>query len=484
MISLCKMCNVQDIDTLIAIVSVIRPGAANESKKMEFARRYQCLSPIRYPHPSLEPCLRSTYGLVVYEEHILQICETFAGLPPGRADVLRRALGKDKIALIVEIEKEFIACARRRGRTEKEIAEVWDLVAGFRGYAFCKAHSTAYGVEAYQAAWLKLHYPAEFMAAVLTNGKGFYSPLVYVLECHRLGIPLLPPSVNDPGPHFTVLNLNLNPNLNLDRPKIRVPLLNIKALTQRTKETILKERKRGEFSSLQDFFQRVQPLNEEMESLIQAGAFDEFGQPRTTQFWEFKARAERGERSGEFNFTPHSTLRIPHSLTEPTRLQRLRWEEQLLGYPVSGHPLELHPDIAWDTYCPIARLGEHLGQQIVTCGLVIEQRLFHQITGEPMKFLTIADWTGIVETELFAHTYKSYGLNTVRYRVLEIAAIVEPFDNGRGFTLRVLRAGKPRSGRSCRPLSASRWLFSNPRTCPPAWSAAAEIFPARSVCSP
>src|SRR5438552_18266406 len=104
MISLCKMCNVQDIDTLIAIVSVIRPGAANESKKMEFARRYQGLSTVHYPHPSLESCLRSTYGMVVYEEHILQICEAFAGLPPGRADVLRSALGKHEIDFIAEIQ--------------------------------------------------------------------------------------------------------------------------------------------------------------------------------------------------------------------------------------------------------------------------------------------------------------------------------------------------------------------------------------------
>jgi len=113
MISLCKMCDVHDIDTLIAIVSVIRPGAANESKKMEFARRYQGLSPVRYPHPSLAACLRSTYGLVVYEEHILQICESFAGLPPGRADVLRRALAKDKSDVIAEIQTEFARCARR-----------------------------------------------------------------------------------------------------------------------------------------------------------------------------------------------------------------------------------------------------------------------------------------------------------------------------------------------------------------------------------
>ena len=491
MISLSKMCNVRDIDTLIAIVSVIRPGAANESKKMEFARRYQGLSPVRYPHPSLEPCLRSTYGLVVYEEHILQICEAFAGLPPGRADVLRRALGKDRADIIAEIEKEFAACARQRGRTETEIAEVWNLVAGFKGYAFCKAHSTAYGVEAYQSAWLKLHYPVQFMAAVLTNGKGFYSPLVYVLECHRLGIPLLPPSVNEPGPQFTVTNqysvfsiqysvehpdeitehrtrspkeirssksevrssrfdvrcsmFDVSAPGTRPSPRIRVPVFQIKGLTLRTKEVILREHVRGPFTSLPDFFHRVQPLNEEMESLIRAGAFDDFGKPRTTQYWEFKGSVECGMRNAEFSFTPHSALRIPHFLSEPTRLQRLRWEEELLGYPASGHPLELYPDIAWDTYCPINHLGEHLGQQIVTCGLVIEQRLFHQVTGEPMKFLTIADWTGIVETELFAKTYKSYGLNTVRYRVLEITATVEPFENGRGFTLRVLRAGKPRT---------------------------------------
>jgi DNA polymerase III alpha subunit len=142
---------------------------------------------------------------------------------------------------------------------------------------------------------------------------------------------------------------------------------------------------------------------------------------------------------------PGNLERLPSvPLTEPDRLERLRAEEELFGYCVSGHPLDLFPDIAWHTYCPIHRLGEYLGKQVVTCGLVIEQRLFHQVTGEPMKFLTIADRTGVIETELFARTYRSYGLNTVRYRVLEIAASVEPFENGRGHSLRVLRAGKPR----------------------------------------
>jgi DNA-directed DNA polymerase III PolC len=459
MISLCKMCNVQDIDTLIAIVSVIRPGAANESKKMEFARRYQGLSPTHYHHPSLEPCLRSTYGLVVYEEHILQICEAFAGLPPGRADVLRRALGKDKTELIAQIKNEFADCARKLGRTESEITEVWELVSGFRGYAFCKAHSTAYGVEAYQAAWLKLNFPAEFMTAVLTNGKGFYSPLVYVLECHRLGIPLLPPCVNEPGPAFKVSRVEgRGAGGQKGSDSIRVPVLNVKGLTNRTKDAILRERNRGVFSSLTDFVARIQPLPEEMESLVRVGAFDKFGKSRTAQYWEFKSLQGRGSRvEGKRGSSDNSSEqlalfenadlnRLPSvPLSEPERLQHLRAEEELIGYPVSGHPLELFPDIAWDTYCPINALGQHIGKQIVTCGLVIEQRLFHQVTGEPMKFITISDWTGIVETELFAKTYKSYGLSTIRYRVLEITATVEPFENGRGHTLRVLRAGKPRT---------------------------------------
>lgn len=449
MISLCRMCNVRDIDTLVAIVSVIRPGAANESKKMEFARRYQGLSPVRYPHPSLERCLRGTFGLVVYEEHILQMCEAFAGLPPGRADVLRRALAKEKNEVIAQIGAEFAQCARARGRTEPEIAEVWGLVTGFKGYAFCKAHSTAYGVEAYQSAWLKCYYPAEFMAAVLTNGKGFYNPLVYILECHRLGIALRPPTINEPGPAFTVAD-----------GTIRVPAVRVKGLTERTTQRLLQERERAPFSSLADFFLRVHPLSEEMQALIQIGAFDEFGTSRTGQFWELKSLAHAAGHpppsagalpsAGQLWLLPPADLaRLPGAvLTEPDRLQRLRWEEELLGYCVSGHPLELYPDIAWNTYCPVNRLGDHVGQAVVTCGLVVEQRMFHQITGEPMKFITIADRTGMIETELFARTYKSYGLNTVRYRVLELEAMVEPFENGRGHTLRVLRAGKPRSGPS------------------------------------
>ncbi len=443
MIGLCRQCHVREIDGLIAIVSVIRPGAANEGKKRAFTRRYQGLEPVTYPHPSLADCLRSTFGLVVYEEHILQICEAFAGLAPGRADVLRRALGKRQEAVIADIQREFFACARARGHAEPLIAEVWELVRGFAGYAFCKAHSTAYGVEAYQSAWLKRYYPVEFMAAVLSNGKGFYHPLVYVLECHRLGIPLRPPTVNQPGPQFTV-----------EGRAIRVPLTRLNGLTARTRERLLAAHRHGDFASLADFHRRVAPGREEMESLLRVGAFDVFGRSRMAQFWEVQqlgqasgAAAEAGQGwLREIAQAGDDAARVPPGeLVEPTRHQRLLWEAELLGFPASSHPLELHPHIAWDTYCPVARLGRHVGEKVVTCGLVVEQRTHHQITGEPMKFLTLADWTGLVETELFAATYRSYGLAAVRHPVLEVEATVEPFENGHGFSLRVLRAGKPRS---------------------------------------
>lgn len=436
MTSLCRMCAVSEIDGLIAIVSVIRPGAANEGKKRSFTRRYQGMEGVSYPHPSLENCLRSTYGLVVYEEHILQMSEAFAGISPGRADVLRRALNKHNSKVIAEIRVEFFESASKRGHTQEKIEEVWSLVTGFAGYAFCKAHSTAYGVEAYQSAWLKRYFPAEFMAAVLSNGKGFYHPLVYVLECHRLGLKLLPPSVNEPGPAFV-------PHGN----SIRVPLTRVKGLTTKTIEAMLAAPR--PIRSIHQFYAHVGPSREELEALIRVGAFDEFSESRTQQFWHaqklVKTFDHGPQKQQAWLIPPPGLESFPKiDFKEPTRLERLMAETDLFDFAVNGHPLELFPDVHWESYCPVGRLNEHVGQEVVTCGLIVEQRTHHQISGEPMKFLSLADWTGIVETELFADTYRRYGLATVRFPVLEVRAKVEAFDNAKGFSLRVLSAGSPR----------------------------------------
>ncbi len=451
MVSLCRRCNVREIDGLIAIVSVIRPGAANEQKKLKFIRRYQKLEPTVYPHTSLVTCLKSTRCLVVYEEHILQISELFAGLSPGRADVLRRALNKRKREMIETIRREFFESAARRGHAEAKITEVWEMVCGFNGYAFCKAHSTAYGVEAYQSAWLKCYFPAPFMAAVLTHGKGFYDPLVYVLECARLGIRLRPPSINAPGPGFLVEGdgeISDRPHMSASSV-IRVPLSAVKGLTEQTLARIVDAHKHRVFDSMADFYRRVFPQANEMERMIRVGALDVFGKTRTAQFWEsqqlYRIFSDSSCPDQGWLLPPPDTGRLPATtLEEPTWLQRLIWESEALGFPASGHPLDLHPEIAWETYCSVQQLGNHVGSEVTTCGLIVEQRMHHQVTGEPMKFLTLADKTGMVETELFASTYRSHGLATVRYPVLEVTARVEPYENGRGFSLRVLRAGKPR----------------------------------------
>ena len=439
MTNLCKMTNVREIDGIIAIVAVIRPGAANESKKLAFTRRYQGMEPTTYPHPSLEACLRSTFGLVAFEEHILQICDAYAGLPAGRADVLRRALNKQKRATIETIKGEFFLCAAERGHPLSKTEEVWELVTGFSGYAFNKAHSTAYGIEAYWGAYMKRYHPAEFMAAVLTNGKGFYSSLVYVLEAHRVGLSFLPPTINEPGPKFSVHGSS-----------IRVPVIRLKGLTERTIKALVAERTRSAFASFTDFWHRVMPTPEELEALIRVGSFDEFGLTRTAQFWEAQWLHRKHQGTGDSRqswlLPPPGLEHLPKvELREPSQAERLDAEDELLGFAVSGHPLDRFPDIAWDTYCSVNRLGEYIGQEVVTCGLVVEQRTHHQITGEAMKFLTIADYTGMVESELFAATYRIHGLATVRYPVLELTAKVEPFENERGYTLRVIRAGKPRT---------------------------------------
>ena len=292
MITLEKMCNVQDLDVLIAIVSVIRPGAANMNRKSDFALRAQGLQEIDYTHPSLERVLRSTFGVVAYEEHILQVCEAFANMPAGRADILRRALVKEKAGEIEKMRLEFWDCAVRNGRTQPEIEAVWNLLFGFQGYAFCRAHSTAYGVEAYQAAWLKRYHSAEFLSAVLTNEKGFYSPLAYTLEARRLGIGFLSPDVNASRAGFY-------PEYREGKAFLRVPLWKVKELSDETVERVKKGVRQNPFTSLADFYQRVAPAKPEAQNLIRSGAFDSFGLPRTTQFWHLQQLADWPHDGGQ-----------------------------------------------------------------------------------------------------------------------------------------------------------------------------------------
>ena len=433
MTTLERMVGVNNIDDLIAVVSVIRPGAANNLKKEQFSLRAQGLEPVEYPHPSLEEALKSTYGVIAYEEHILQICEDFAGLPAGRADILRRALVKSDEEKIVAMGREFVAAARAHGRTREEVKAVWALVRGFVGYAFCRAHSTAYGVEAYEAAWLKRYYPAEFLACVLTHGKGFYNRLVYSIECRRLGLGFLPPDVNESRDHFFP-----------EGGAIRVPLSQINGLTSRTLERWASGKP---YQSMRDFFLHVNPSRDEMDSLIRVGAFDSFGLSRPRLYWQFCELAQWPAAAGQALLLAGSETPAmpPVPLAEPGHLQRLKDEQEILGFPVSGHPLAFFPGVRWDSYCPIASLRDNHGERVVIAGMIIEDRIHKQHDGRPMKFISVCDNTGIIECELFADVYKRFGVETIRHPVVEITGKVVPFANGNGHTLQVLAIRKART---------------------------------------
>jgi len=540
MTSLIRQCDCRDIDTLTAVVAIIRPGAANQHKKDRFARRHQGREPPAYAHPALEPILRGTYGLMVFEEHILQVAVAFAGMNLGRADVLRRALNKQNQALIAELQTEFQASARGLGRTPAEIAAVWEAIAGFCGFMFNKAHSAEYAVEAFQGAWLKCRWPAHFLAAVLSNYRGFYahSPtlpqVLYVLEARRLGIGFLPPCVNRSRERFSVEHEpqrrknrhhrdtedtekiedpceyrgieesrarwsraspgGLPSNAFLRAPRvsvvpplmqregspsnddvarrlmIRVPVTHIQGLTEQFVTRYLAERASGPFANLADFIERCRPGEAEARNLLDSGALDVWGDSRPGIFWQlrelqryacstsdnlFSAGSLSGRRPQADNANlcdreaQNATVAPPIELTCPSPRQVAQREMELLGFPVSIDPLTfLGTDdragrIDWSSYVPVSHLSEYAGRQVTVCGLTVTDRVNPTQAGELMKFVTLADHTGVVEALLLPDVYRRFGHLTAAHPILAVTGRVEPFENRNGLTLRACHLAPP-----------------------------------------
>jgi DNA-directed DNA polymerase III PolC len=426
MTSLLVMANCRDIDCLTAVESIIRPGAANEGKKRAFARRHQGFEPVSYVHPSLEPLLADTYGLMAYEEHILLVANGFAGMPWGRADLLRRALVKNKDRRkIAELGAEFRARALDGGRAVEEIEAVWKMLEAFAGYMFNKAHSAAYAVEAFEGAYLKTRYPIEFLAAVLGNRRGFYAPIVYVLEALRCGARFLPPDVNLSAERFLVRD-----------ETIRLPLDQIKGLDQATVARIRAARDEAPFGDTGDFYRRVRPRHAEWIALVKTGAFDSLGEPRGRVFWRL-CRLEAAAARLEL-FEAETSEDLPSGAGANPQ-----WEHELLGFPVSCHPLDYFArGVEWTRYVRTGSLIGYLGKEVEVCGLIVTERV-HTTDRGAMKFLTLADYEGFVEVALFADTYRNYGHLTTQ-PVVAVRAVVDAFENRRGYVLRADCVRAPR----------------------------------------
>jgi DNA polymerase III alpha subunit len=307
------------------------------------------------------------------------------------------------------------------------------MVREFAGYMFNKAHSAAYAVEAFAGAWLKTRYPAEFLAAVLTSRRGFYSPLLYVLEALRRGARFRLPDLHASDARRFLVAENT----------ILLPLDQVRGLTQDSLDRIAAERP---FHDIGDFFRKVKPARAEWLALLKAGAFDVFGEPRGRLFWRLQ-RLETAVQPRAVGDGPRvdthgseAALIEPElpAAFDPAPELRARWEHEVLGFPVSVHPLEYFaPGRDWGRYCSAADLTRRqqslYGKQVRVCGLVVADR-HHPTDDGTMKFLTLADWTGFLEVSLFARVYREYGHKTV-HPVLGIEATVDPFDNRKGFAL-------------------------------------------------
>lgn len=400
-------------DHLVALLALYRPGPLGSGMVDDFIRRMHDPSLMKYDHPALEPILKETYGVILYQEQVMRIVSDLAGFTLAQADSLRRAIGK-KIPEIMEKEKKgFIDGATQRGVPVAVAEKIWNLIDYFSGYGFNKSHSTAYAFISYQTAFLKAHYPIEFMSALLTSEMGNTNKVVrYIEECKKMGIEVLPPSVNESFAEFTCVG-----------KRIRFGLTAVKNVGTTAIDSILESRRvDGPFRSFFDFAERVdlRVCNRKvLESLVKCGAGDEFQMHRSQLMamidtaLEMGSSLQRDKSRGQFSFfeatadfqEKHSVPDIP----EWPEAQKLAHERELIGFYVSSHPLASYTKIL-KNYATAASdtLGELKDQTEVSMGGVIDAvKEILTKKGDKMGFLTFQDLNGSCEVVVFPELYKS-----------------------------------------------------------------------------
>lgn len=403
------------ISDLVAMNALYRPGPMEMIG--DFIRRKQGLQKIEYLHANLEPILKETYGIIVYQEQVMKIASEVAGFSLAKADLMRRAMGKKDKELMAKQKTEFISGAVGKGFTKKVAGEIFDMIEKFASYGFNKSHSVAYSVLAYQTAYLKAHYPAEYMAAAISAEIGDTDYVVQLIdECRKMSLQVLPPDVNESRVQFVVT------------PKgIRFGLSAIKNVGVSAVESIIKCREeQGNFDNLYDFCRRVdlRLVNKKtIEGLIQAGAFDSVTRHRAQLFdavekaiqfgQQAKSHTSRGQ-SSLFEISPSATTQehYPSLPAAPEWLEgeKLSREKAVLGFYVSGHPLiRFERDIqAFAT----AQFGNPLavksGSVVRVCGIVSSLKKKLDKKGNMMAFITLEDFTGKGECIVFSDAFRQH----------------------------------------------------------------------------
>jgi len=392
---------VGDFGHLVIHSSIIRP-AANDFIR-EYIRRLHggAWEPL---HPLLAEIMAETYGIMVYQEDVSRVAVALAGFSHAKADGLRKVMGKkDRTLRLADYREDFFSGARERGVAEERIAAIWEMMLSFSGYSFCKPHSASYARVSFQAAYLKRHRPAEFMAAVISNQGGFYSTFAYVSEARRLGLEIQPPDVMASRIPWSGGGRAL-----------RVGLMAIHSLSQATMERIVAQRADTPYRSMADFIRRATPSESEARFLIHAGALDRFNQSgnrganRAALLWEL-ARLRQAQNAAPmlelFAATRQAEDPLP-VLPPENRLNRLRREFEALGFLLQGHPMELYA--AQLRRIPLVKARELPGlinRRIAFAGWLLTGKTAQTKHGEAMEFLTFEDETGLVETTFFPAVY-------------------------------------------------------------------------------
>jgi len=388
-----------DFEHLVIHSSIIRP-AANECIR-EYLRRLHG-GPWEPLHPLVAGVLDETYGIMVYQEDVSRVAVQF-GFSPADADRLRKIMSKkDKQFQLKDYQRQFFEAAAQRGVEEAVTTRIWAMMMSFDGYSFCKPHSASYARVSFQAAYLKTHFPAEFMAAVISNQGGFYSTFAYVSEARRLGLTILGPDVNHSEHAWQGRG-----------QRVRVGLMAIARLGHSTAARILSQRQQRPFSSMMDFLERIQPGDDEAGALIHAGALDGL-QPgsesnRGVLVWLLAGWQKRRQRTcpSLFPLDPK-----PPPLPPEDRRERLRREYRTLGFLCATHPITLFAEqrqragavLAGEmTKLPIGTNGQR--RRIRFLGWLITGKIVGTKSGAPMEFLTFEDETGLVECTLFPQVY-------------------------------------------------------------------------------
>ena len=395
-------------DAMVAL-SLIRPGPAAGGMKDRYVLRHAGEEPPEFLDETLRAALEETYGVMLYQEDILKVANEVAGFTLEEADRLRRAISKDRHPeRMREIEDTFVARAVARGVEAGPAKAIWEAVSRFIGYSFSKAHAATYGRLAWLAVWLKSRYPAEFMAAVLANGGGFYETRAYLEEARRFGVTIRLPDVNRSARGFAAADGG-----------IRIGLETVRDLKQKTLDTILAERERCPFLSLKDFVTRVPAEEREAANLILAGAFDAFDQTRPSLLWRLRMLYGKSgppaRRRGVTLFGTEAELAAPTDLEIPDvpgygKEMLVESEYEVLGLSATGHPLEFFEDwLREKGAVPAAELPDRAGAIVSVGGWLVTTRRVRTKTGAFMRFVTLEDRTGTVETVIFPDVYRRFG---------------------------------------------------------------------------